>query len=733
MKQLLQNMRDGKTIVAEVPAPGIRPRTALVQTAVSLVSAGTERMVVEFAEKSLLGKARSRPDLVRQMFDKMRREGFVSALESAFNRLDQPMALGYSSAGTIIEVGAGLQGFHVGDRVACAGSGYAVHAGFAIVPQNLLIPLPPEVDFDSAAFATLGAIAMHGFRLAQPQIGERIAVIGLGLLGILTVGIARAAGCAVFGVDLDPERVELARSFGAKAVMRDIAETVGLAFTRGRGFDAVLITADAHSNDPIHLAASLARDRGRIVAVGSVGLNIERKVFYDKELEFHVSRSYGPGRYDREYEENGRDYPIGFVRWTEGRNLQAFIELLATNRLDVHPLISHRFAIDDGEHAYELITGKKKERFLGVLLTYPQEKTVLMKVDNPLASAHARPGSGDISLGLGVFGAGNYASAVFLPVLRKAGGISRLGIATSSGLSARQAMQRFDFGFSTSSEHEILENPNINVVAVLTRHDSHARLVLAALEKGKHVYCEKPLAINENELNQVAQALSQKNQPLVMVGFNRRFAPMAIKLSAFLCQRSEPLVAHYRVNAGYLPLNHWLHDPQIGGGRIIGEGCHFIDFLTFLVGAPPVSVCAQSLPDGGRYQQDIAVLTFTFPDGSLGTLHYLANGDKSFSKERVEVFCAGQTAVLDDFRTLELIKNGSRQVSRSFLRQDKGHRGAWETFLKSIRQGGEPPIPYTHLVAITHATLIASNAIQNGEGKIHPIPLPILMKENGDS
>ena len=724
MKQLLQNMRDGKAIVAEVPIPQVRHGMALVQTAASLVSSGTERMVVDFAGKSLLGKMRARPDLVRQVLDKARREGLIPTLEAAFNRLDQPMALGYSSAGTIIAVGDGLQGFTIGDRVACAGAGYASHAEYTLVPQNLLAHLPPSVDFESAAFTTLGAIALHGFRLAQPQLGERVAVIGLGLLGLLTVGIAKAAGCQVFGVDLDPARVALARQMGIKAVLREIAETTGQAYTRGLGFDAVLITADSSSDDPVNLAGLLSRDRGCVVAVGSVGLEIQRKIYYEKELSFLVSRSYGPGRYDPQYEENGQDYPIGYIRWTEGRNLQAFADLLASKKLDVLPLITHRFSINDAGQAYELITGKHKQPFLGVLLTYPQTSSdgLETRIINPLASKITVPLTG--GLALGVLGAGNYANAVFLPAVRKAGGITRVGIASASGLSARHAAQRYDFGFAASSEKEILENPDINVVAILTRHQSHARLVLTAMALGKHTFCEKPLAINPGELAEIVDFLRNSPSSLLMVGFNRRFAPLAVRLKSFLGDRSEPLVAHYRVNAGYLPLNHWTQDPAQGGGRIIGEGCHFIDFLTFLVGAPPSSVTAQALPDSGRYRQDNAILTFTFPDGSLGSVHYLANGDKAFPKERVEVFSAGQVGVLDDFHRLELIKNGNRKVFRSILRQDKGHQAGWEAFLTAIQQGGPAPIPYDHLVGVTQAALEAVLALNSEQGKLVPIKLP---------
>ena len=715
MKQLLQNMRDGRTEVADVPCPTPRPGTALVRTEASLVSAGTERMLVEFAEKSLLGKARSRPDLVRQVLDKARREGILPTIAATFNRLDQPMVLGYSSAGTITALGKGMEGFQVGDRVACAGGTYAVHAEYAVVPRNLLAHLPEQVDFESAAFTTLGAIAMHGFRLATPQLGERVAIIGLGLLGLLAAGIARAAGCSVFGVDLDPRRIRLAQSMGFTAVPRAQAEEAGRSFTHGMGFDVVLICADARSNDPIELAGLLARDRGRVVAVGAVGLTIPRKIYYEKELSFQVSRSYGPGRYDPAYEENGQDYPPGFVRWTEGRNLESFVELLAANRLDVRPLISHRFPIDQATQAYELITGKRREPFLGVLLTYPHpaaEEAPAARVALPgNNAAHPLPNQLAGAPSLGVLGAGNYATAVFFPTVSKVGSVRKAIVASASGLTARHAAQRFGFAAASSSEEEILASADVNIVAILTRHHQHARQVLAALRSGKHVYCEKPLAITPEELEEVCAALAGEPLPLLMVGFNRRFAPFAIRLREFLRPSTEPFVAHYRVNAGAIPLNHWTQDPSQGGGRIIGEGCHFIDFLTFLAGAAPVSVSAQALPDNGRYRQDNVLITLTFPDGSLGSIAYLANGDKSFPKERVEVFRGGRVGVLEDFRRLELVHDGRRQVLQSRLGQDKGHRAAWTAFLDAVRKNGPPPIAYNEIMGVTRATFAAVDAL----------------------
>lgn len=714
MKQLLQFMRNGQTEVAEVPVPQVRAGMVLVRTVASLVSAGTERMVVEFAEKSLVGKARSRPDLVRQMVDKARREGVLTALSAAFNRLDQPMVLGYSSAGVVIEVGTGVNGFKPGDRVACAGGGYAVHAEYAVVPQQLVTHLPAGVDFETGAFTTLAAIALHGFRLANPQMGERVAVIGLGLLGLLAVQLAQAAGCSVFGVDISAQRVELARQFGVSAALRGEAEEAGLAASQGCGFDAVLICADTPANDPVELAAMLCRDRGVVVAVGAVGLRLPRKPYYDKEIDFRISRSYGPGRYDPNYEERGRDYPLGYVRWTEGRNFEAVVALMAEDRMDVRPLITHRFPIERAVEAYRVITGKQAEPFLGVLLTYSQDDACLQRVvSNPLLK---KADFSAVSGGLGVLGAGNYASAVFLPAVQRVGRLERVAIASASGVTARHAMQRFGFRYASSAEQQVLEDEQVGVVAILTRHQHHARQVLGALRLGKAVFCEKPLALNEAELSEIEAELGKPGAPLLMVGFNRRFAPFAQRLHSFLAGRTEALLLDYRVNAGPLPLTHWLHDPQQGGGRIIGEGCHFIDFATFLVGHAPQRVWAQGLPDGSRYHEDNVVLNFAFADGSLATISYLANGDKSYPKEQLNVFCGGRVAALDDFRTLELVGEGKRTVLRSPLRQDKGHQAGWQAFVHACQNGGQPPIAYEQLLGVTRASFAAVQALRSGQG-----------------
>lgn len=716
MKQLLQNLKNGQTTIEDVPVPTPRAGQALVRVAASLVSAGTERMLVEFAEKSLLAKARSRPDLVRQVFDKMSREGILPTLQAAFNRLDSPMPLGYSSAGTIVALGAGMEGFQVGQRVACAGGGYAVHAEYNLVPRNLLTPLPDSVDFESAAFTTLGAIALHGFRLAEPQLGENVAVIGLGLLGLLTIQLAAAAGCRVWGMDTNPERVALAQQFGISACQRSQAVDSAAAFTANRGFDSVIICADTSSTDPVELAGVIARDRARIVATGAVGLSFPRKIYFEKELSFINSRSYGPGRYDPSYEENGKDYPIGYVRWTEGRNFEAVVGLLESGKLKVESLISHRFPIEQAADAYEIITGKKKVPFLGVLLTYQVSGEAVSSVryqvsgKTPLTPDTLKPDT----VKLGVLGAGLFANATLLPALKKVKDVELVGIASAGGLHAAHSAKKFGFRYACSDDEQIINDPEINTVLILTRHDSHADLVVKALQAGKHVFVEKPLAVNGNQLLVIQEQLQITTHQLLTIGFNRRFAPLAQQLYNRLATRQEPLYMHYRVNAGYIPLNHWTHDPEQGGGRIIGEGCHFIDFLTFLAGSAPLSVSAAALPDGGKYREDNVSMTFSFADGSIGVVDYLANGDKSFAKERVEVFCGGQVVVLDDFRALETVRDGKKKTVK-LMGQDKGHFNEMQALVHAIRSG-QPPIPYEQLIGVTQASFAAVESIRkNGE------------------
>jgi predicted dehydrogenase/threonine dehydrogenase-like Zn-dependent dehydrogenase len=712
MKQVLQNLRNGQISVEDIPAPTVTRHTALVQNAFSLVSAGTERMIVEFGEKNLAGKALSRPDLVRQVLDKTSREGLIPTLQSVFNRLDQPMTLGYSCAGTILEVGESLQGFNPGDRVACGGAGHAVHAEVIAVPQNLMVKLPDTVSFEQAAFTTLGTVAMHGFRLAEPQVGETVAVIGLGLLGLLAAQIARAAGCKVIGIEPNPSRTALGNQLGLTTCSPDDAEETSQQFTKGLGLDVILICADTSSSDPVNLAASIARDRARVIAVGSVGMEITRKQFYEKEILFRVSRSYGPGRYDFDYEEKGRNYPAGYIRWTEQRNMQAFVDLLGDRSITVEPLISHTFAIEDATSAYELILGKNGTPYLGVLLKYPQKQPSELTLRKVSLQPGFKLEPTSNQLVAGVLGAGNYAQAVFLPVLAKAKKTVLHTIVSGSGVSANRAAKKYGFLHASSDENEVFQNQEINTAVVLTQHDHHARQVLAALENGKHVYCEKPLALDMDNLQAIFDLVSQKNLCL-MVGFNRRFAPLAQKLKEFVTSVNEPKMVSYRVNAGALPANHWLHDPQRGGGRLLGEACHFIDFVTFLVGENPLSLDVSALPGRGIYPPDNFTLRLVYPDGSIGVVNYLANGDRSFPKEYCEVFSGGKIGILDDFHRLTLVNQGKKQIHRSQM--DKGQRNAWQAFTSAITSGSEPPIPYPELLSTSQAAILASQASTNGE------------------
>jgi predicted dehydrogenase/threonine dehydrogenase-like Zn-dependent dehydrogenase len=710
MKQLWQSISSGNASVVDVPAPVAGRGQILVRTGASLISAGTERMIVEFAGKSLLGKAMSRPDLVKQLVDKARREGWLSAIETARGKLETEMAPGYSNAGVVIEVGEGAEEFRVGDRVACAGGGYASHSEFVRIPRNLaaVIPSGPgfrEVPMEEATFATIAAIGLQGIRLAELQLGEVVAVIGLGLIGQIVVQLARAAGCIVVGMDPSADRGRLAEQLNGirTATCDEEMRVIALEASGGRGADAVLISAATPGDGPVTLAAEIARDRARVVAVGAVGLNLPRKPYYMKELDFRVSRSYGPGRYDPEYEEKGRDYPIGYVRWTEGRNLASILQLLAVGQLNFAPLITHRFSIEQGDRAYELITGKSGEPFLGVILTYPGKAEPLRRVD--LSRSAAYSGTPAQKICAGVIGAGNFATAVLLPAMRASGVVELTGICAAGGTSARSAAGKFGFHYCASEPDELLGDDSVNTIVVCTRHASHARQVVAALDAGKNVFCEKPLAVDEDQLAAILDAWDRQQGRLLMVGYNRRFAPLATQLRAFVLESCEPMLMHYRVNAGFIPADHWVHDPEQGGGRILGEVCHFVDFLSFVCGEPVVSVSGCLLPNCGRYREDNLVATLTFANGSLGTITYTAAGDKSFSKERVEVFTQGRVAVLDDFRQLQLVHNGKRKTAKSHLRVDKGHRGEWVALADAVRSGARSPIALEDLLNSTLASI----------------------------
>ncbi len=712
MKQVLQSARTGRIEVAAVPAPRVLPGCVLVRIAASLVSAGTERASSDFATKSLLQKARSRPDLVREVMNKIRRDGVLSAASAVRSRLDQPAALGYSSAGTVIEVGEGATDLRPGDRLACAGAGFAVHAEFACVPRLLVARIPSAaVEFESAAFTTIGAVAVHGVRTADAKLGDVVAVIGLGLLGQLALQVLNAAGCRVIGIDPAQERAQLAAKLGALAVTASEAEFRDLCVRHsgGNGVDSVLIAAETPSSGPVNLASEVARDRGVVVAVGTVGMELQRKLYYEKELNFRVSRSYGPGRYDAAYEQKGRDYPIGYVRWSETRNMEAFLQLLADGKVDVKPLITHSFAIADAGSAYELITGKTEEPHLGVVIRYANEG----EGSRRLELIPRRPGSSPQGqVRVGVLGAGNFAQGVLIPAIKAVPGAQLVGLCASSGARSRSSAGKFGCEFCTTDEEEIYSDASINTIAIATRHHLHAGQVIRALECGKHVFCEKPLCMSEAELEQIERTYSRSGGEIrLMGGFNRRFAEMARRMKDFLSQAGGPLAMHYRVNAGALPKDHWIEDPEQGGGRVLGEVCHFVDFLSFLCGAPPTSVSARSLDSTGG--QDV-IASLEFGDGSQGTISYLCSGDRAFSKERVEVFGGGAVAVLDDFRRLEMVRQGRKDVSRSWLKQDKGHAAEWKAFCESIQSGRPAPISFEEIVASTRATIRIVDSLRCG-------------------
>jgi polar amino acid transport system substrate-binding protein len=731
MKQLLQNLKNGEGTVADVPAPVVQRGRVLVRTAASLVSAGTERAVVELGRKNILGKARERPDLVRKVVEKVKTEGLATTLASVRDKLDESHALGYSAAGIVIEVGEDVTEFRAGDRVACAGTGYAVHAEVLSVPKNLCVRLPDEVDFEAGAFATVGAIALQGVRLAEPTLGESIVVIGLGLIGQLTCQLLRANGCRVFGVDTDEARVRLARQLGmddgatlvanddatSSDEMRRAVET----WTRGRGADAVVITAATHSSAPVTLAGEVSRLKGRVVAVGAVGLDVPRDIYFARELTLKVSMSYGPGRYDAQYEERGHDYPLPYVRWTEGRNLEAFLDAAASARVETAPLVTHRFAIEEGERAYKLIAGDTNEKYLAVLLTYDTARelaTVIgrranddtrARVDDvaPLADQASR-------VRIGLVGAGAYARAVLLPQF-KAAGAEFCTVATASGVTARDVGERYDFASLASGADAVIDDPSVNLVVVATRHDSHAEIARRALEADKHVFVEKPLALNDEELDRVVEAASHSRGALV-VGFNRRFSPHARTAREFFADRREPLSILYRVNAGRVARGHWTQSPQEGGGRIIGEVCHFVDLLQFWTNAPPTSVFAESIrsDNGETVDDDSVFVTLRFADGSTGCIAYLAEGDRALAKERVEIFGAGRAFVIEDFRAATKYAGG-REEKMKLRATDKGQAEQARAVCALVLTGLHAPVPLAELAATTRTTFRILDSLRAGE------------------
>ncbi len=701
VKQILQSLKTGSTEVADVPCPAVKGGEVLIRSTRTLVSAGTERMLVEFGKAGWIDKARQQPDKVRVVLDKIRTDGVVPAVEAVFNKLDQPLSVGYCSVGVLMDVGKYVAGFTVGERVVSNGK----HAEVVSVPMNLCAKVPAGVSDDDAAFTVVAAVGLQGIRLVQPTLGEAVVVTGLGLIGLVTVQLLRAHGCRVLGIDYDSERLALARQFGAETVNLAAGEdpvAAAQAFSRSRGVDAVLITASTESNKPMHQAALMCRKRGRIVLVGVTGLELSRADYYEKELSFQVSCSYGPGRYDPNYEEKGQDYPVGFVRWTEQRNFEAVLDMMADGRLDVKPLISHRFRIEEAEKAYGLLTGS--ERSLGILLEYP---TAEEKSDEVLRRATVKLAAPAIGAGkavLGFVGSGNYATSVLIPAFKEAGARLKV-VASSGGVSGVHAGRKFGFEETTTDTESVFTDSQVNAVVITTRHDSHARLVCQALASGKHVFVEKPLALTTDELTEIESTYGSTraggNHPLLMVGFNRRFAPQTRKIKSLLESVKESKAFLMTVNAGAIPADHWTQDPSVGGGRILGEACHFIDLLRFLAGAPIARYSCTRME--GR-TPDTATIQLTFADGSIGTIHYLANGSRSFPKERLEVFAAGRVLQLDNFRKLKGF-GWAAFSSMNLWRQDKGQKACASAFLRAVEEGGAPPIGFEELMEVSRVAI----------------------------
>jgi predicted dehydrogenase/threonine dehydrogenase-like Zn-dependent dehydrogenase len=704
MKQITQNFKTGEMRTEEVPLPLVKKAGVLVRTYFSVISAGTERSTIEVSQKGYIGKARARPEQFKQVLQTVKKVGLKKTYELVMNKLDTPVPLGYSSSGRVIEVGENAAEFQVGDLVACAGAGYAVHAEVVFVPKNLCVKMPEGVSPEEAAYSTLGAIALQGIRQAGARVGERMVVLGLGLIGLLTVQLLKAAGCVVIGLDVDGHAVDKAKESGADHAFnlsRQDVHSALEAITGDVGADAVIITAATRENRPVELAGELCRKKGTVVVVGDVGMKIPRSVYYPKELDFKLSCSYGPGRYDASYEEYGIDYPVGYVRWTEKRNMEAFLRLLKEKKIDLSKITTHRFGFDEALDAYELVTGKRKERFTGILLAYDAEK----ELDKKKEVIEVRTGvAGKINVG--VVGAGSFAQSMILPNVKDYEGVNIEGILVAESHMSRNVAQKFGIAKCYSDPASLFENQDIQAVIIATRHDLHAPYVIQGLKNGKHVYVEKPLAVKESDLREVIE-VRRRSQQDILVGFNRRFAPLVEKCAEFFSRRESPMFISYRINAGFLPPDHWTQDAGEGGGRIIGEVCHFMDLCRFLCGEKYQSVFAQNTGDD-KMRDNVSVLV-RFRGGSLASIHYLSSGDSAFPKERIEIFCQRSVAVIDDFKSLSLVRQG--RVTKIKGNQDKGHARQIRLWLESLIQGKPIPVPFEESLDSSVATFMIHESL----------------------
>jgi len=712
MQQVLLNMRTGGTELVEAPVPALREGHLLIRTRLSLISAGTERMLVDFGRASMLERARQQPDKVRQLIEKVRTDGALAAIDAVRNKLDQPLAMGYSNVGTVTEVGRGVTEFKIGDRVVSNGS----HAGFVCVPKNLSARIPSGVDDESAAFTVLGAIGLQGLRLAQPTIGECVVVTGLGLIGLITVQLLRAHGCRVLGVDHDARRLQLAHDFGATVLSLSSGidpVIAAMEFSRGRGVDAVLITASTSSSEPVSQAAKMCRKRGRIVLIGVTGLELSRQDFYEKEITFQVSCSYGAGRYDAAYEQHGRDYPIGFVRWTEQRNFEAVLDLIDAHSLNTKPLISHRFAIGQAGEAYSVLTGSDPS--LGILLNYPVDGSSVTRASQTVDLRGVKA-TLTTAVVVGCIGAGNYGSRILIPSLAKAGAELHT-VVTTNGLHAVHFGKKFGFRRASTNTDDVVGQTDINTVIIATRHDSHAYLAAEALRRGQNVFVEKPLALNHQDLSRVEAAYSfahaNGDAPILLVGFNRRFSPHVQRMREILHTTPGPKSVNLLMNAGALPVGHWTQDPHVGGGRVLGEACHLVDLARFLVGARITTASGVAMRNSAAPPQpiDTVHISLRFADGSIASIEYYANGHRSFPKERVEVFASGMVLQLDNFRILRVFGYPNSKVFRTW-RQDKGHSNCVRDFLRAVASNGPSPIPADELFEVSRVVIDVAESLR---------------------
>ena len=709
MKKIMQNVLNGETFISNIPCPAAAKGSLLIASKNTLVSAGTERMLVEFGKANMIGKARQQPDKVKMVLDKVKTDGLMPTIDAVRSKLDQPLPLGYCNAGVVLE--SGVDGFEKGDRVVSNGN----HAEVVRVPENLCAKIPEGVDDESAAFTVLAAIGLQGIRLIEPTLGEAVVVSGLGLIGLMTVQMLRANGCRVLGIDFDSSRCEMARQFGAETVDLSKGEdpiAVAQTFSRGRGVDAVIVAAATDSDEVMHQAAEMCRKRGRIVLVGVVGLNLRRDDFFKKEITFQVSASYGPGRYDPLYEEKGQDYPVGFVRWTEQRNFEAVLDMMAAGTLDVKPLISHRYSIDDVVTAYGLLGDASA---LGILLEYPKQSEDTLR--RPVVALDSKERSYQTNTPVvGFIGAGNYASRTLIPAFKEAGAALDT-LVTSGGISGVHHGNKAGFKTAATELDSLWKSDDINTVAIVTRHDAHASQVLSAVESGKHVFVEKPLALKLDEVEAIDAAFQKVNEgrsdPLrLMVGFNRRFAPHVVKMKSLLESKREPKVVVMTVNAGAIPGDHWTQDSEVGGGRIVGEGCHFIDLMRFLVGHAITGHQAMMMGDapGVEVRDDKVSINLSFADGSFGTIHYLANGGKAFPKERIEVFCGDAVLQMDNYRVLTGFGWPGFKKMKLF-KQDKGQVTCAKAFVDSVINGKPSPIPYEEVMESSRISIEVAESL----------------------